>query len=145
MLSNPLQCSCLENPRDGGAWWAAICGVAQSQTRLKRLSSSKQLKLWGKIEVKKLKSLQSHGLGPVRLLCPWNSPGKNNWVGGHFFLQGIFPTQGWNPGLPHCRRILYQLSHQGSPKSLHHMSERKGIHSVRESVYTVWLKTTYWE
>ena len=37
---NPLQCSCLENPRDGGAWWAAIYGVAQSQTRLKRLSSS---------------------------------------------------------------------------------------------------------
>ena len=37
---NPLQWSCLENPRDGGAWWAAICGVAQSQTRLKWLSSS---------------------------------------------------------------------------------------------------------
>ena len=37
---NPLQCSCLENPRDGGAWWAAICGVAQSRTRLKWLSSS---------------------------------------------------------------------------------------------------------
>ena len=37
---NPFQCSCLENPRDGGAWWAAICGVAQSRTRLKRLSSS---------------------------------------------------------------------------------------------------------
>ena len=37
---NPLQCSCLENPRDGGAWWAAVCGVAQSRTRLKRLSSS---------------------------------------------------------------------------------------------------------
>ena len=37
---NPLQCSCLENPRDGGAWWAAIYGVAQSQTRLTRLSSS---------------------------------------------------------------------------------------------------------
>ena len=37
---NPLQCSCLENPRDGGAWWAAISGVAQSRTRLKRLSSS---------------------------------------------------------------------------------------------------------
>ena len=36
----PLQCSCLENPRDGGAWWAAVCGVAQSRTRLKRLSSS---------------------------------------------------------------------------------------------------------
>ena len=37
---NPLQCSCLENPRDGGAWWAAVYGVAQSQTRLERLSSS---------------------------------------------------------------------------------------------------------
>ena len=37
---NPLQCSCLENPRDGGAWWAAVCGVAQSRTRLKRLSNS---------------------------------------------------------------------------------------------------------
>ena len=40
MSSDPLQCSCLENPRDRGAWWAAIYGVAQSQTRLKRLSSS---------------------------------------------------------------------------------------------------------
>ena len=37
---NPLQCSCLESPRDGGAWWAAVCGVTQSRTRLKRLSSS---------------------------------------------------------------------------------------------------------
>ena len=37
---NPLQCSCLENPKDGGAWWAAVCGVAQSRTRLKQLSSS---------------------------------------------------------------------------------------------------------
>ena len=41
---NPLQCSCLENPRDGGAWWAAVYGVAQSQTRLKRLSSQKKKK-----------------------------------------------------------------------------------------------------
>ena len=40
---NPLQCSCLENPRDGGAWWAAIYGVAQSRTRLMRLSSSSML------------------------------------------------------------------------------------------------------
>ena len=40
---NPLQSSCLENPRDGGAWWAAVYGVAQSWTRLKRLSSSSSL------------------------------------------------------------------------------------------------------
>ena len=42
---NPLQCSCLENPRDGGAWWAAISGVTQSQTRLKQLSSSSSILL----------------------------------------------------------------------------------------------------
>ena len=49
-----------------------------------------------------------------RFLCPLNSPGKNTRVGCHALLQGIFPTQGLNPGLPHCRRILYHLSHQGS-------------------------------
>ena len=42
---NPLQCSCLENPRDGGAWWATVYGVAQSRTRLKRLSSSSSVLL----------------------------------------------------------------------------------------------------
>jgi len=45
---------------------------------------------------------------------PWNSPGQNTGVGNRFLLQGIFPTQGLNPGLLHCRQILYQLSHQGS-------------------------------
>ena len=46
---------------------------------------------------------------------PWDSPGKNTGVGCHFLLQGIFPTQGSNPDLLHCRQILYHLSHQGSP------------------------------
>ena len=44
--------------------------------------------------------------------CPWDSPGKNTGVGCHAFLQGIFPVQGLNPGLPHCRQILYRLSHK---------------------------------
>ena len=44
-----------------------------------------------------------------------DSPGKNSGVGCHALLQGIFPTQGLNPGLLHCRQILYGLSHQGSP------------------------------
>ena len=44
-----------------------------------------------------------------------DSPGKNTGVGCHALLQGIFPTQGWNPGLPHCRWIFCSLSHQGSP------------------------------
>ena len=46
---------------------------------------------------------------------PWNSPGQNTRVGSRSLLQGIFPTQGSNLGLPHCRWILYQLSQQGSP------------------------------
>ena len=53
---------------------------------------------------------------PLKLLCPWDSPGNNTGVGSHSFLQGIFLTQESNPGLLHCRQILYCLSHQGSPK-----------------------------
>ena len=45
--------------------------------------------------------------------CPWVSPGQNTGVDCHFLLQGIFLTQGWNPGLLRCRQILYRLSHQG--------------------------------
>ena len=54
-------------------------------------------------------------LRPNGLYSPWNSPGQNTWVGSLSLLQGIFPTQGLNPGLLHCRWILYQLSHKGSP------------------------------
>ena len=49
---------------------------------------------------------------------PWNSPGQNTGLGSLSLLQGIFPTQGSNPGLPHFRWILYQLSHKGSPRIL---------------------------
>ena len=55
-------------------------------------------------------SLQPHGL-----YSPWNSPGQNTGVGSLSLLQGIIPTQELNPGLPHCRWILYPLTHQGSP------------------------------
>ena len=58
-------------------------------------------------------SLRPHGLQPTRLLCPWDFPGTG--VGCHFLLQGIFPTQGSNPGILHCRQILYWLSYKGSP------------------------------
>ena len=49
----------------------------------------------------------------TRLLCPWDFLGKSTGVGCHFLLQRIFPTQGSNPGLLHCRQTLYHLSHQG--------------------------------
>ena len=52
------------------------------------------------------------------LYSPWNSLGQNTRVGNHCLLPGIFPTQGLNPVLLHCRQILYQLSHKGSPRIL---------------------------
>ena len=62
--------------------------------------------------------LQPTRLLPIKLLCPWDYPSKNTGVGCHFLPQGIFPTQGSNPLLLPCRRILYCLSRQGSPRSL---------------------------
>ena len=57
--------------------------------------------------------------GPMDLdSSPWNSPGQDAGVGSLSLLQGIFPTQGSNPGLPHCRRIIYQLSYKGRPRIL---------------------------
>ena len=63
-------------------------------------------------------SVVSDSLRPHGLYGPWNSPGQNTGVGSLSLLQGIFPTQGWNPGLLHCRLILYQLTHRGSPRIL---------------------------
>ena len=54
----------------------------------------------------------------TKLLHPWDFLSKSTVVGCYFLLQGIFPTQGSNPGLPHCRQTLYHLSHQGSPRIL---------------------------
>ena len=74
---NPLQCSCLENPRDRGAWWAAVYGVAQSRTRLKRLSSSSSMHadfLGGSV-VKHLPANEGD-VGSIPAL--WRSPRKGN-------------------------------------------------------------------
>ena len=59
-------------------------------------------------------SLWSHRLQPSRLLCPWNSPGKNIGMGCHSLLQGIFWAQRSNLGLLHCRQIVYHLGHRGA-------------------------------
>ena len=63
-------------------------------------------------------SAVSDSLQPHRLYSPRNSPGQNAGVGRLSFLQGVFPTQGPNPGLLHSRWIPYQLSHKGSPRIL---------------------------
>ena len=70
--------------------------------------------------MKKWKSLSQVQLfvTPWTIYSPWNSPSQNTGVGSLSLLQGISTTQGSNPVLPHCRQILYQLSHQGSPRIL---------------------------
>ena len=76
---------------------------------------------------------------------PWDFPGENTGVGCHFPLQGIFPAQGSNPGLPHCRQTLYRLSRQGShltevkpsPKQTHSECSFSVAEAVRRGNETV--------
>ena len=83
-------------------------------------------------------SVRSHRQQPTRLSCPWDSPGKNTGVGCHFLLQRIFPTQGSNPGLTHCRQMLYRLSHQGS-KTQETVFITTSLTIVENNKITLWL------
>ena len=85
-------------------------------------------------------SLRPHGLQSARLLCSWDSPGKNTGVSSHFLLQGILPTQESNPGFPRCRQTLYCLRHQGShtqknytKKNLNDLDNHDGVITHPES------------
>jgi len=73
---------------------------------------------------------ESHSVVSDSLQPPWNSPGQNTRVDSLSLLQGIFPTQGSNPGLQHCRQILYQLSHKGSP----YVYKRQNLIGRREAL-----------
>jgi len=66
----------------------------------------------------------------TRLLCPWDFLGKSTGVGCHFLLQGILQTQESNPGLPHCRQMVYRLSHK---EVLSHMREKKKNQNTKPS------------
>ena len=79
-----------------------------------------------------------------------NSLGKKKGVGCHAFLQGIFPIQGLNPGLPHCRQILYHLSHQGSPRIMEWVAypfsrvsfwprDQTRVSCIAGGVFTSWI------
>ena len=86
-------------------------------------------------------SLQPPWTVAYRLLHPWDFPGKSTGVDCHFLLQGIFPTQGLNPTLPHCRQILYCLRHQGSQIfeniMLSYESQRQKPHDVWFLMYRI--------
>ena len=92
------------------------------QSKRQAFMDSRQSRSDGTLQVflseSESRSVVSNSLPPHGLYNPWNSPGQNTRVGSLSLLQGIFPTQGSNPGPPHCRWILYQLSHKGSPKML---------------------------
>ena len=91
----------------------------------------------------------SSSLRPHGLYSTWNSPGQNTGVGSLSFPHEIFPTQGLNPGLLHCRKILYQLNHQGSPRMLEWVAypfssgssrpmNRTGVSCIAGGFFTNW-------
>ena len=80
-------------------------------------------------------SLQLH-----RLYSSWNFPGQNTGVDSHSLFQDIFPTQGSNPGLPHCRQILYQLSHKGSPEYREELDNKGFNHSDNQNGVVIHLE-----
>ena len=94
-------------------------------------------------------SVVSDSLWCQGIYSPWNSPGQNTGVGSLSPLQGIVPIQGSNPGVPHCRRILYQLSQKGSSRILewvaYPFSRRSfqprnwtGVSCIADGVFTNW-------
>ena len=80
--------------------------------------------------------VMSDSLRPHGLYGPWNSPGQNTGVGSHSLRQGIFPAQGSNPGLPHCRWIFYQwVAYPFSSRSSRTQESDQGLLHCRQSLY----------
>ena len=107
---NPLQCSCLENPRDGGAWWAAVYRVAQSRTRLKRLSSSTEiqsalflLRIQHVHWIQNSKSCEPMGSHYSRNICRCYGATEEE-------------TQGGSLNQPECQKRKLAKSHKLLPK-----------------------------
>ena len=87
-------------------------------------------------------SVRPHRRQPTRLLCLWNSPGKNTRVGSHSFLQGIFLIQGLNSGLLHCRQMLYRLSYQAKQmiETRYHLELKESINWDGASLIAQWSR-----
>ena len=101
------------------------------------------------------RSVMSYCEQPHGLYSPRHSPGQNTGVGGLSLLQGIFPTQGLIPGLPHCGWILYQLSHKGSPRILEWIAypfssrsspprNQTGVSCIAGGLFTNWVTRERW-
>ena len=103
-------------------------------------------------------SVVSDSLQPHGIYSPWTSPGQNTGMGSLSLLQGIFPTQGLNPSLPHCRQNLYCLSHQGSPRILEWVAypfsrgssrprNQTGVSCIAGGFFTTWAirEVNWWQ
>ena len=112
MLDTQL-CPTLCDPIDYSPPSSSVHGILQARILECVAISFSKHKSW-KWKWKSLSHVQLFAT-PWTVYSTWNSPGKNMGVGCHFLLQGVFSTQGLNPGLLHCRQILYHLHHQGSP------------------------------
>ena len=100
--------------------WMSHLGIWASSPQWSHPSCSRMEQTWASQlgSESESHSIISNSLRPHGLYSPWNSPGQNTGVVSLSLLQGIFSTQGSNPGLAHCRRVLYQLNHKGSPRVL---------------------------
>ena len=105
-LSVHLPSTCLHLRCTGKV--VGLSGFCQSSTGISIKKAKAKL-------LSRVRLFATHELKPTMLLHPWNFPGKSTGVGCHFLLQRIFPTQGLNLDLLHCRQMLYHLSHQESP------------------------------
>ena len=103
-LCDPMVCPWDSPDRNAGV---GCCFLLQRMVAEKLITW--KLQKWSKVKVAQLHLTLCN---PRRLPGPWNFPGKNTRVCSHSFLQGLFPTQGLNPGLLHCRQILHRLGHQ---------------------------------
>ena len=125
-------------------WWSAL----QMSPSLEAWEASASIPIVCVCSVMS-RSLQPDEPKPARLLCPWDFSSKNTGVGCHSFHRGIFPTQGLNPGLLHCRRIFYLLSHKGSPRILEWVAypfssrssqprNQPGVSCIADGFFTNW-------
>ena len=107
-------------------WWQILVALSwrkngRPQIQMNYLTTDIKWKKWGlrmNTSESESRSVGSNSLQPDGLCSPWHSPGQNTGVGILSLLQATFPTQGSNPSFPHCRGILYPLSHKGSSKIL---------------------------
>ena len=113
---NGLPCPPLGNLPNPGV--KCLCLLHWQATSLPLVPPGKPLYIMRVVNKSESRSVMSNYLQPHELYSPWNSPGQNTGEGSLSLLQGMFPTQGLNPGLLHCRQVLYQLNHKGSSRIL---------------------------